>query len=66
MEPDAAHKDWRELARLMQDEMDPDRILELARELIAAYDAECPQGKPRTDGKTAPPFGLGTNNPNAN
>jgi hypothetical protein len=45
------NEDWRELARRIQQETDPETVLELARELIAKFDEEKLRGSLRLDEK---------------
>ena len=45
------NEDWRELARRIQQETDPETVHELARELIAKFDEEKLRGSLRLDEK---------------
>jgi hypothetical protein len=43
---------WRDLARRIQDEKDPDRLIELIRELIAKFDDDrMRRGLPPAEGR---------------
>jgi hypothetical protein len=45
------NEDWRELARRIQQETDPKRVIELARGLIAKFNEEKLRGNLRPDEK---------------
>jgi hypothetical protein len=46
------HGSWRELARRIKEEKDPDKIIELAQQLIATFDRENPQTNPPAEGSS--------------
>ena len=47
-----ADPNWRELARRIQDETDPEKMIELIRELIAKFDEErLRKGLPPAEGR---------------
>jgi hypothetical protein len=47
--------DWRELARRVQQEKDPQKMRELVKQLIAALDEERVRGKSPAKGRTDSP-----------
>jgi hypothetical protein len=44
---EAFNADWRELAQRIQEENDSEKIVELARQLIAKFDEEAQRKRPR-------------------
>jgi hypothetical protein len=43
---------WRELARRIKEEKNPDKIIGLAQQLIAEFDRENPQTNPPAEGSS--------------
>ena len=56
-QPDHNHESWRELARQIQQEKDPQKMIELVQQLIANFDQQKAKNTPPPKAQTPKPSG---------